>query len=122
MEHITVGQISIALAFIVATLTTIGTLKVYMKKWLNSMLKDEFAEVKKHVKDLETRLNQTEVESCKNYLVKVISDVERGQGLSETGVQRFYEVYRCYSNEHNKNGYIKAKVEQLEAEKKLVAS
>lgn len=60
-------------------------------------------------------VRQVDKEQTKNYLVRTIADIERGQ-VSESELLRFWEQYGHYTDEDgiNGDGYIKRKVENLQ--------
>ena len=118
MENITLGQLGIAVAFIVALLTGISFMNNKLKDWIADLLKDRFDSTDKKIDDLSDKISEVDIESCKNFLVRVLGDVELGREMDEVVMQRFYEQYQHYID-NGGNTYIKHKVEKLEAEHKL---
>ena len=117
MEEITLGQVGIGLAFLVALITGVSYMNDRLKAWLNTSLKENFDGVNKHIDDLETKITSVDMEQTKSFLVRCIGDIEKGE-ISEIEKQRFYEQYEHY-RKMDGNTYIKHKVEQLEAEGKI---
>ena len=68
--------------------------------------------------EISKRLNKVDMQACKNFLVRCLSDLERGDALGEVEKERFKEQYDYYIN-HDGNSYIKDKVEKYKAEGKL---
>jgi hypothetical protein len=121
MEHITVGQIAVAVAFIAALITGGVKIKDTVKKWLEGILKEKFEEqkretdaIKASVEGLRTQLSTVDLENCKNYLVTFISEVKRGEQKDEIERQRFWEEYQHYIDQGG-NSYIHRDVEELKA-------
>lgn len=125
MENITLGQIAVALAFIVGLATAFAYLHKLVKGWISKSLKEEFEEVNKKIDglskdfgDLKNQLNVVDIESCKNYLVAFLADVDKGMPIDEIERERFWEEFHHYESKGG-NSYIHRKVEQLKAENKL---
>ena len=136
MEGITLGQVALFVAFLVALITGIKYLITNMKSGVTALFRDEFKsldekfkslgermeKLEKKIGDVETRMGEkidrANIESCKNFIVGRISKVENGEALSEIEAERFWEEYDFYIK-HNGNSYIKNKVEQLQKEGKL---
>lgn len=68
--------------------------------------------------EISKRLNKVDMQACKNFLVRCLSDLERGDALGEVEKERFKEQYDYYID-HDGNSYIKDKVEKYKAEGKL---
>lgn len=138
MEGITLGEVAVTLAFIVALLTGGKYLISSIKSGVSKLLKDEFESLNNKLKSineridgldkkidavdtkLDEKINNVDMESCKNFLVVRMSAIERGDKMSEVELERFWEQYDYYCN-HGGNSYIKHKVVQLERDGKLKA-
>lgn len=129
MENITIGQIAVALAFIVALAASIKTLRKDLKKWIADANKDEFEALKKANKEefdslkkelqtLKSNQDSIDLENCKNYLVTFLSELERGEPKDEIEYQRFWEQYEHYISKGG-NTYIKHRVDLLKSISKL---
>lgn len=102
MENITLGEIAITLAFIVAFLKAI------------QYLKNEFDKsITKTLKPLNESIRNLDVAQCKNYLVCFLGKVEQGVELDEVEIERAYEVYDHYENDLKQNSYIHNKWNKL---------
>ena len=110
MENITLEFIGEFVAFLVALVGGLGYLNKTLKTWLTNLMKAEFEQ-------LNTRLDQVDLEACKNFLVRTIPDIEDGT-VNETEKQRFYEQYEHYLKMGG-NTYIQHKVEMLQKEGKI---
>lgn len=133
MENITVGQIAVIVAFIAALIAGGVKIKESVKKWLENLLKDKFdaaekankketdeikkeiSEVKKDIEDIKANDRIIDLGACKNFLVTFISDMKRGAIKDEVEKQRFWEVYRHYTEDLAENGYIYSGVDELKA-------
>ena len=136
MEGITLGQVAIGIAFIVALITGVKYLTTSFKSGVTALFRDEFKSLDEKFKalgermeklenkitDVDTRmgekLDRANIESCKNFIVGRIAIIDRGESLGEVEAERFWEEYDFYIK-HNGNSYIKNKVEQLQKEGKL---
>lgn len=118
MEQITLGQIGIAVGFLVALIAGVNALKKSIKEWLNSILKEQFDGINKRFDGLEKRIDTVAIENCKNYLVTFLAEAERGEVKDKTESQRFWEEYEYYQKLGG-NSYIKNKVEELKGRKLL---
>ena len=118
MENITIGEIAVAVALIVGLITGLAFLVKQVKSFLANMFKEEFDTLNKKMDNLQTRIDDVDMASCKNYLVYFLSNVDQGQQIDEIEKERFWEQYQHYEKIGG-NSYIKRKVEQLKAEGKL---
>ena len=118
MEEITLGQIGLAVSFVVGLIGGLSFLHKHLKDWLSSSLEGQFSELKYEVQKISDHVNAVDVEACKNYLVRMLADIESGCSISEIEMSRFWEQYQHY--EHiGGNSYIHRKVEQLKEDGKL---
>lgn len=111
MEHITLGQIALIIAFLVALIKGLeylqGVISRMATRWVRNCLKP-----------INERLDAIDLGTCKNYLVRFLKDVEQGNKVDEVEIERFYEVYQHYTTLGG-NSYIHDKVEKLKKENKL---
>lgn len=107
MGTLTLNDIASALAFIVALGGSVGIIL----KFLSNAIKKAFEPIYK-------RLNDAAMESCKNFLVQILSSAERGEPLTEMEKIRLSEQYGYYTK-HDGNSYIKEWHERLKTEGKL---
>ena len=118
LEKITLGEVALALAFLVALIASIKAIRKDLKKWIQDANKESFERLEKRMDELKKDQEKTDLENCKNYLVTFLSAVERDERKDEIEYQRFWEQYEHYQQK-NGNSYIKHKVETLQAEHKL---
>ena len=111
MEQITLGQIAVAVAFLVGLISGFAFLFDRMKRWIKGAFRDDFDR-------LEKRMDGVELEACKDFLVQSFRELEVGAKLDEITRQRIYERYEHYVMQGG-NSYIKRKMEQLQDEGKL---
>lgn len=119
MENITLGQISNWITLVIGLGVGIVTIYRSLKKLILKTLENEFADINKKLDDLGDRLNTVDVETCKNFLVARLAELDKGQIMDEVEIERFYEQYDHYK-EKGGNSYIKRKVDAMEAEGKLI--
>ena len=111
MANITLGQIAEGLAIITSILGGFGVLYTKLKSALSAIVADQ-------LKPVSDQLNKVDMESTKNFLVRCLSDVEKGDSMGETELERFWEQYEHYLSKGG-NTYIKNKVERYKAEGRL---
>lgn len=118
MENITIGELSLGIAFLVSLISGGLFLHGQLKKYIGSQLKDEFQGINDRLDHIDGRLDVVDMEACKNYLVQFLSRVERDIAVDEIERERFYEQFAHYEKMGG-NSYIKQKVNKLQAEGKL---
>ena len=118
MENITLGDLSKMMLFAVSLIGAIEFLALRMRKYIKSTMKDELEPIKENQVKHDKRLNEIELNSDKNFLVRYLSDIENDTPVDEIERERFYEVYNRY-RELGGNSYIAHKVEKLQKEGKL---
>ena len=118
MEQITLGQIGLAITFVVGLIAGITALIKNIKKWLSAAFKEDFEGLNKKMDTMQKRIEDVDLASCKNYLVRFLSDLDKGREIDEVEMERFWEQYQHYEKIGG-NSYIHRKVEQLKTEGKL---
>ena len=125
MEQITLGELGLAITFIVGLFSGISYLKNNLKGWVSSAVKDQIEQVQKDLnglqKDMSGLRQQIDIvdrESCKNWLVTFLANAEKGVYFDPIEEERFWEEYEHYAKIGG-NSYVKTKVEQLKAAGKL---
>lgn len=118
MENITIGQILLVIASLVALIKGIeylyGLASKGATKWLNSCLKP----INDNISNLSSKIDVVDMNSCKNFLVRFLADVEQNNTIDEVEKERFHEEYKHYTDLGG-NSYIKDKVEKLKKAGKL---
>ena len=118
MDALTVGQIVAGLALIAGFITSVTLIIKNLKTWFTKLIQPEFDGLKKEVQGVSDNVKSVDRESCKNYLVTVLSSVEKGNALDEIERERLYEQFEHYKTIGG-NSYIRRKFEQLQTEGKL---
>ena len=118
MENITLGQIGGAVAFLVALISGVGFISARVQKAVQNALHDQMGNIDKRFDTLEAKMQSVDMESTKNFLVSVLTEMDKGQWVDEIERERFWEQYEHYSKIGG-NSYIKRKVEELK-EKKII--
>lgn len=117
MENITIGQISVFIAFIVALATGAKYILTDMKKILDKALEPTNKKIDTLDDKLTKEIRKSDMNATKNYLVSSLHDIKE-QGLDDISKQRFFEQYEHYIALGG-NSYIKNEVERLKKEGKL---
>lgn len=116
---ITIGEI---IAFISALVVLIKGLEYLFKlisKSATSWLKKGLEPINTKLDNLDAKIDGVDMEACKNYLVKMMREVEQGIiKVDENEIARIYEVYDRYTKLGG-NSYIKEKFEDLQKGGKL---
>lgn len=118
MDGLTIGAILTGIGVILAIITGIKDLDKHLKGYVRSAMREETADIKSDIDGIKSQLTKVDLESCKNYLVTQISAIDRGEPMSDTQAERFWEQYEHYKDTGG-NSYIKHKVETLQKEGKL---
>lgn len=113
MENITVGQIAVGIAFIVALISGVTSLKKAINNAIGAAMKDKFTAIEKSQEEILKKLKDVDIENCKNYLITFLSEVSRGELKDEIEIKRFWEEYEHYSD-CGGNSYVKHRVEELQ--------
>lgn len=117
-ENITLKELAVAVASLAAFIAACGTIYHFIKKALYKLFEEQTKSINKRIDTLDERVDRNNLESCKNYLVYFLSDLDHGKEPDEIELERFFEVYEYYKKAGG-NSYIKHKVEKLQAEKKI---
>ena len=92
---------------LIGSLTTaITAICAFFKKVIEKAMKKGFEPIYKKIDDLD-------VNQCKNYLVTFLKSVEKGETMDDVEVQRAYEVYDHYIKDLKGNSYIHDKWQKL---------
>lgn len=88
------------------------------KTAVKTAVDENFKALNDTIMEINSKVEKNTMESCKNFLVRCLADIDRGDSLTETESQRFKEQYDYYIR-HDGNTYIKDKYEKSKAEGKL---
>ena len=119
MQNLTLEQISVAILFIVGLIGGVKYLGNVVKDAIQKLLEDQFKVVNKKLDDLNANMRSIDIQTSKNFLVRYLADVERGDPLFEQERERFWEEYDHYTDDLKENSYIKEWVARLKDEGKL---
>lgn len=117
MDNITLGQISVAIAFIVALVGGVKYILTDMKKITERALKPTNDKIDNMEKNLKYEIQKSDLNATKNYLVSTLHDI-KNVGISDISKQRFFEQYEHYKDLGG-NSYITNEVDRLRKEGKL---
>jgi len=106
VENITLGQISNLLVWIITFFGAVGTIATTIIVFLNKI-------IKKQLKPINEKIDKLDLNDCKNFLVRFLADVERGQAMDDVELKRAHDVYDHYRDDLHANSYIKDKWEKL---------
>ena len=134
IENITLGQIGVSLTLLVGIIGGIVYLKNKIKEWVEDFLdkkfiaidkrfddleEHKFKAIDKRFDDLEEKIDKVDEETCKNFLVRFLGDVERDNAdILPQEYQRFWEEYEHYIDNKG-NSYIKEWVAKLKKKELL---
>lgn len=127
VQNLTLGEIAIALAFIAGLYASIQQIKKVIKESLEKVveeslgqtLDEKFEATNKKLDEMQASITKLDVYTTKNFLVRYLADIERGEVIFESEKQRFWEEYDHYIDELKENSYIKEWVARLKEEGKL---
>jgi len=119
VRNLTLEQVSFIVIFVAGLIVGIKQLKKEIKDAISESLKDEFKEINDKLDNLQKSLTNVDTQTCKNFLVRYLADVERGAHIYDDEQKRFWEEFDHYTLELNENSYIKEWVEELKKEGKL---
>lgn len=119
VKNLTLLDFSVIVLFIVGLIRGVQELKKSIKEFLQALLKDQFKEVNDKLDGMQSTIIKLDTQECKNFLVRYLADVERGDYIYESEQQRFWEEYDHYIDDLHENSYIKEWVARLKAEGKL---
>lgn len=132
MESITLGQIFKVLGSIAAGAATIGAVvavftKIYSRTIGKSITK-AIEPLKEQVQELNTEMhqeleksrvefrataNKLDVSECRNFLVRFLGDIERGEDIDPVEIERAYEIIQHYTEDLGQNSYIHDRWDQV---------
>jgi len=119
IQNITLDQISVAILFIVGLIGGVKYLKKEITDFLDKLLDSKFQTTNGKIDGLAKSLRDLDVQTTRNFLVRYLADVERGQSTFETEKEQFWKEYDHYIKDLKENSFIKKWVERLEEEGKL---
>ena len=118
MEQITLGQIAVAVGFIVALMSGCKYIIESMKNILNKAFEPTNNKIDKIEISLKKEIAKSDLNATKNYLVACLNDIEHGQKLEGVAKERFFEQLKHYQTLGG-NGYIEHEVDRVKKEGKI---
>lgn len=118
MANITLEQVGLFVAYLVALVSGVSFLLKKLKTWISKAFKEEIQPINKSIDGMKDSVESVDMNSCKNFLVRCLSDFESDIPVSEIEKERFWEQYEHYQKIGG-NSYVTRKVEQLKNEGKL---
>ena len=109
MENITIGQISIGLAFVVGLFTSVK----YIAKEISNAVERSF-------KPIYEKIDKVDKNATMNYLIRCMQDYDNGAKENSASRRRFLEQYEHYTKDLCGNSYITQEYERLKKEGKFV--
>lgn len=119
VQNLTLEQISAGLLFIVALIGGVKYLKKEIVNFFDKLLDSKFKTTNGKIDDLAGALRTLDVQTTRNFLVRYLADIERGQYIYDSEKQQFWNEYDHYIKELKENSFISKWVERLEDEGKL---
>ena len=119
IQNLTLEQISVAVIFIVGLIGGVKYLKTTLLEFLKKALEDQFKTVNDKLDAMQASIDKVDKQACKNFLVRYLADIERGEDLHASEKQRFWEEYEHYTDDLKENSFIKEWVNRLKREGKL---
>lgn len=118
MTEITLGQIGLAITFLAGLIGGISVLHGQLKKWIAGSLQDQLDSINQKMDRLSKKIDDVDMETCKNFLVARLSEVGKDIPMDEIERERFWEEYEHYKSKGG-NSYVERKVEELKSLNKL---
>ena len=119
VKNITLLDISVIVLFVVGLIRGVQELKKSIKEFLEKLLADQFKGVNDKLTDMQSSITVLDKQACKNFLVRYLADIERGDIIYDSEKQRFWEEYDHYTKDLGENSFIKEWVARLKEEGKL---
>lgn len=119
VQNLTLEEVSAGILFIVALIGGVKYLKKELVNFLNNLLDSKFKTTNDKIDEVASALRTLDVQTTRNFLVRYLADVERGQYVYDTEKEQFWKEYDHYVKELKENSFIKKWVERLEDEGKL---
>ena len=120
IQNMTLLEVSVILLFIIGLIRGVQELKKSIKDFLKKLLDDQFKEVNDKLATMQTSITKLDKQTCKNFLVRYLADIERGECIYDAEQRRFWEEYDHYIEDLHENSYVKEWVAKLKKEGKLV--
>ena len=117
MENITLGEVLIALTFVLALIGNVKNLIKEIKNPIDKKLEKVLEPVKKEIADFKEEYKKSELDSAETDLVNFMYFVEKNMASPEQ-IQNGYKLFDKYSKLGG-NSYVHSKWEKLRKEGKI---
>ena len=117
MEKITIGQIAVALAFIVALWGSIETISKKISKAFDASLDKKLKPLEDKIDKIEKKVNDVDMNATKNFLLARIEETKHG-GIDDITRMRVLEQWEHYKSLGG-NSFITGELDKLKKEGKL---
>lgn len=118
MEHVTVGQITTGITLLATFIGSVVAVYKYFCNLLGKQIEESLKPIEQKVDMIAKNMNDMDLNHCKDFLSRFISDLEQGQTVSEIELERFHETYAHYQKICS-SPYLQDKVEKLKKQGKL---
>lgn len=112
-------QISVGILFIVGLIGGVKYLKTEITNFFDKLLDSKFQTTNSKIDNVAKELRNLDVQTTRNFLVRYLADIERGQYIYDTEKEQFWKEYDHYIDDLKENSFIKKWVERLEEQGKL---
>ena len=119
IQNLTMEQISVGILFIVGLIGGVKYLKTEIKNFFDKLLDSKFQTTNSKIDNVAKELRNLDVQTTRNFLVRYLADIERGQFIYDTEKEQFWKEYDHYIDDLKENSFIKKWVERLEDQGKL---
>lgn len=119
MGELTLSDIQGDLVLVVAIISSVVFLGNKIRDWLHTDIQSEIKPLNDKVDELNKVIKSVDIRQTKDYLVRTLSDVERGIDLTEIEKKRLKGAYDYYRNTLHENSYIKDKYEKAKEDGKI---
>ena len=110
---ITLSQIGAFLGLIAGIITSGSIIVALMQKVLKKTIKNELNPMSEKIEKISEDVKTLDTNQCKNFLVRFLADVEKGNELDKVETERAYEVFDHYTNDLKQNSYIHKRWKEL---------
>lgn len=118
MEHITANQVMSGVTIFATFIGSAIAIYKYLCNFLGKQIEESLKPLNNKVDNIANNMNDMDLNRCKDFLVRFISDLEQGQVVSDIELERFHETYAHYQKIGG-NSYVHDKVEKLKKQGKL---
>ena len=119
IQNLTLEHISVAVLFVVGLIGGVKYLKTEFTNFLNRLLDSKFKTTNDKIDGVAKELRSLDVQTTRNFLVRYLADIERGQYIYDSEMEQFWKEYDHYIKELKENSFVEKWVERLEEQGKL---